>query len=113
MLTKNITKSILLRREEKLSKHINIVSHYTDDTLLDRNGRLIKIIKLAGVDSVTKDDAMLDLFKNRRNSLFKGIPSDFALYFWEIRSNVNEYPTGEFPPGYASDLNERYRNKIK
>lgn len=113
MLNKYIAKDSLLRREEHLSKHINIVSHYADDTLLDKNGCLIKIIKLAGLDFVTKDGAMLDIFKNRRNSLFKGFSSDFAFYFWEMRSKVNAYPEGEFEPGYASDLNERYQHKIK
>ena len=61
----------VMRREENASRHINIVGHYSDDTLLDQSGKLIKIIKLAGLDYITKNEQTLDAYKNRRNNLLK------------------------------------------
>src|SRR3990167_800653 len=74
-----------LRSEEQASRHINIVSHYSDDTLLDKSGKLIQIIKLQGIDAVTEGEETLDRYKNRRNNLLKNFSSEFALYCWEVR----------------------------
>lgn len=105
-------KNRLLKSEEKASSHINILTHYSDDTLLDKSDRLIKIIKVPGLDYVTLDEQILDVYKNRRNSLLKGFSSDFAFYFWEIRRKSIAYPEGEFSPGYANSINDRYKRKI-
>lgn len=103
----------ILRGEEGASKHINVLSHYDGDTLIDKNDRLIKIIKLEGLNYFTKDEQSLDIYKNRRNSLLKSFSSSFALYFWDVKKKVVEFPQGEFTDGYAKNLNERYRNKIE
>lgn len=103
----------VLRSEENASKHINVLTHYDDETLLDKSGKLIKIIKLSGLDYVTKDEHILDIYKIRRNNLLKSFSSEFAFYFWEIKCKSSGYPSGDFSDGYAKELNERYKNKIK
>lgn len=95
-----------------MSHCINVISHYDDTTLLDKSGKLIQIIKLQGLNSITCDPLLLDIFKNRRNNLLKTFSSEFAMYFWDIRRKVKEYPRGNFSEGYASDLNQRYVSKI-
>ncbi len=112
MLKTNAIKDRMLRREENSSKHINILSHYDDSTLLDKSGKLIKIIKLAGIDFFTLDEAILDTYKNRRNNFLKNLGSEFALYFWEIRRKRADYPEGEFEEGFAKEVNEKYKEKI-
>lgn len=101
-----------VRNEDKASHHINVVSHYDDDTLLDKNGKLIQIIKLQGIDFVTRDEETLDLFKNRRNNLWKNFSSEFAVYFWEVRRKKALFPEGEFDEGFAKEVNEAYRERI-
>lgn len=103
----------ILRAEEPASKHINVLTHYDDDTLLDKSGKLIKIIKLSGLDYVTKDEQTLDIYKTRRNNLLKFFSSEFAFYFWEVKRKSNTFPSGDFSDGYAKDLNERYKHKIQ
>lgn len=105
-------KNRIISSEENVSRHVNVLAHYDDETLIDKNDRLIKIIKLAGMDYVTKDEQMLDVYKNRRNNLLKSFSSSFAFYFWEIRKKSSHFPQGEFSDGYAKKLNEQYRNKI-
>ena len=68
-----------MQREEYASKHINLLAHYDDDTLLDKSGKLIKIIQLSGIDYLTKDAQTLDTFKNRRNNLLKSFSSEIIL----------------------------------
>src|SRR5438445_4148907 len=91
----------VMRGEEKVSKHINILSHYDDTTLLDKSGKLIQIIKIAGIDSFTKDDQQLDAYKNRRNNLLKSFSSEFALYFWELRRKGEHFASGDFMNSFA------------
>lgn len=107
------TDSKIFNNEEKISKHINILTHYDDDTLLDKSGKLIKIIKLNGLNSISKSDESLDAYKIRRNNLIKNFSSEFALYFWEIRGRNDQFPEGDYDKGFASQLNDKYKNKIK
>lgn len=103
----------LLRREANVSRHINIIGHYNNDTLIDKNSQLIQIIRLAGIDGVTQSEATLDAYKNRRNSLFKNFSSEYAIYFWTVRRKTMEYPGGEFKPGFAQQLNDNYRKRMQ
>ncbi len=75
----------VVKSEDKASTHINIVAHYSDDTLIDKNGSLIKIIELKGIDFVTQSELALDTFKHRRNTLLKSFSSEFAIYSWTVR----------------------------
>lgn len=98
-----------MRNEEQISRHMNIVSHYDDNTLLDKSGKLIQIIKIAGIDAFTKDNETLDAYKNRRNNLLKSFSSEFALYFWEMRRKGRHIASGDFKEGYAQAVNQKYQ----
>src|SRR5258708_38592667 len=99
--------------EDHASKFINILSQYSDDTLIDKSVKLINIIKLSGIDSITKDNQTLDAYKNSRNNLLKNFSSDFAMYFWEMQRKTVEYPNGEFSNNYAREVNERYKQHVQ
>ncbi len=103
----------LLRKEADTSRHINIVGHYNNDTLIDKSSKLIHIIRLAGIDGLTQSEAVLDAYKNSRNSLLKSFSSEYAVYFWTLRRKTTEYPGGEFKAGFAQQLNKKYRDRIK
>ena len=105
--------SRVVKSEESASKHINILTHYDDETLMDKNNKLIKIIKLSGLNFVTKDEQTLDAYKIRRNNLLKNFSSEYALYFWDINRKVNQYPGGSFPDGFAKEINNKYINQIE
>ncbi|WP_218813798.1 hypothetical protein [Rickettsiella endosymbiont of Dermanyssus gallinae] len=103
----------LLRVEANASRHINIVGHYDDNTLIDKSGKLIQIIKLSGIDGLAQGEATLDAYKNRRNSLLKSFSSEYAIYFWIIRRQTTDFTEGEFKPGFAQQLNTKYRQQIQ
>ncbi|WP_218813555.1 VirB4 family type IV secretion/conjugal transfer ATPase [Rickettsiella endosymbiont of Dermanyssus gallinae] len=102
-----------LRNEANASRHINIIGHYNDDTLIDKSGKLIQIIQLSGIDGLTHSEATLDAYKNRRNSLLKSFSSEYAIYFWTVCRQTIAFPAGEFQSGFAQQLNEKYRQKIQ
>ena len=102
----------IFKRESSASKSINILMHYDDDTLLDKSDKLIKIIKLSGIDFITKDNDTLSNYKNYRNNLLKNFASNFSLYFWNVRRKVIDYPEGEFAKGYSNQVNKKYKDKI-
>ncbi len=81
----NFKQNRIIKGDEKASKHMNVLAHYDDETLLDKSGKLIKIIKLAGLDFATQDEQTRDIYKNRKNHLFKSFSSGFACYFWQVR----------------------------
>jgi len=105
--------SRLVKNEESVSKHINVTSHYDDVTLLDKSDRLIQIIRLDGLDCISRDTLTLNRYKNRINNILKDFSSDFAIYSWEMRRKANDYPEGDFEQGYAEELNNHYKQKIR
>ena len=111
MMISMLPKSV--RSEEPASRHINIMHHYDDVTLIDKSDKLIQIIKLRGLDCISRDAASLDAYKVRINQLLKGFSSEFAFYSWEVRSCVTDYPAGTYGEDYAGSLNDRYRKKIQ
>lgn len=111
MTTTNVDKKS--RREEKASRHINIIGHYDPSTLLDKSGKLIKIIKCDGINSFTKDDQAISQYKNRRNTLLKHFSSEYAFYFWEVKRKATDYPDGIFNQDFAYDVNNLYKEHIQ
>jgi len=102
-----------IKNEAKCSKHINIVGHYNDTTLIDKDGHLIRIFQLSGIDHITKEQLELDIYKHRKNSIFKTFNSNFAVYSWIVRKKTVEYPDGEFNNYFSSLVNEKYKVKME
>jgi len=116
MLQLNKTKvenSRVIQNEVKCSKHINIVGHYDDTTLIDKDGHLIRIFQLNGIDHITKAQIELDVFKHRKNSIFKTLNNNYALYAWTIRKKSVEYPEGDFNNYFGHLVNEKYKANIQ
>lgn len=99
--------------ESITAKHINVVGHYNDTTLIDKDAKLIKIFELTCIDYYTRHQVTLDILKSRRNSLFKLFNSNYALYSWIVRERIVEFPGGSFTDSFAADLNNKYKKKIE
>ena len=101
-----------IRSEEPASKHINLIAHYDENTLLDKSGKLIQIIKLNGLNYATQSELSLDTYKVRRNHFLKSISSEFACYFWEIKKRADLNFSDTYHDGYAKDVNQRYQDAL-
>lgn len=102
----------LARREVPASDFIPYACHYDDQTILTKNNELIQFLRVEGFAAENADRDEVDFRKSLRNVLFKSISSPlYGLWFHTIRRRQPAYPEGDFVPGFARDLNERWRKK--
>lgn len=100
-------------RETSVAKNVPYHSHLTPSIIDTVNGEYVCVLRLAGAAFECADD---DVINNRHNRLNRIIMSlaDPRITIWQhiVRREENNYPDGDFPPGYAQELNERYKAKI-
>ncbi|MDR2778274.1 MAG: VirB4 family type IV secretion/conjugal transfer ATPase [Rickettsiales bacterium] len=111
-------KSYLAPRQDYLSNEYSASSfipyylHYNDDTVILKDNSLMKIIKIKGFSFETADDDDIDIKKNARNNLLKGMASgNFALWFHTIRRKEEAYPGGEYSNIFAKRLNKEWKER--
>lgn len=86
--------------------------HYNSNTLLTEKEELVRIIKIKGFAFETADDIDIDLKKNARNNLLKGMAAGgFSLYFHTIRRKEKGFPDGEMPDNFSRRVNEEWLGK--
>ena len=102
----------IARREVPESEHIPYACHYDAQTLLTKQGDLLQVIQVAGIPFETADDDLLVLRKNLRNALLRSSADGrFAAYVHTVRRRLCVYPDGEFLPGFAAEIDSRWRAK--
>jgi len=100
------------RSEVPVRDFIPYACLYNDETVLTKNGQLIQILRLNGFSFESADLSEIDLKKRLRNMLFKSVAShDYALWFHTVRERQPTFPAGDFAPGFAADLNKRWKEK--
>ena len=97
--------------EKSASSLINIEGHLNENTLITTNHQLIRVIKLGGFSFETADDLDLDIKKELRNGLFKGVSDSKAKFYSHIiRKKKNPYPEGyissDMPYGFPAYLDK-------
>lgn len=103
-------------REFPESEFIPYKYHWNDHTILTKSDDLLQVVKFGGFSFETADDEDVDIRKNIRNLLFKGIGSgSFSLYFHIIRRRKSvfsdEISAHTMPPGFATYLEDEWRAK--
>jgi len=100
-------------RETPAARNIPYQGHLTPSIIDTVSGECVCVLRLAGAAFECADD---DVINNRHNRLNRIVMSlaDPRVTIWQhiVRREENQYPEGDFPPGYAQDLNVRYRQKI-
>jgi type IV secretion system protein VirB4 len=77
------------------------------------NGAYVQVFKLDGATFECTDDDTLNGWHERLNSLLRNLASrHVALWTHLVRRRESVYPGGEFPEGFARDLNEHYRERL-
>jgi len=80
------TKDTYAKKEYSASNFIPYLCHWNSSTILTKSEELIQIIKVGGYSFETADDEDLDIKKNLRNTLFKGLGTGgISLYFHVVR----------------------------
>lgn len=102
-----------VRRETSAARNIPCEGHLTPSIIDTTAGECLCVLRLAGSSFECADDSDINNRHARLNRIVMGL-SDPRVTIWQhvVRREENQYPGGDFAPGYAHDLNERYKAKI-
>jgi type IV secretion system protein VirB4 len=116
--TKNPNHFSLIDSEYKLSGFIPYLYHLDEKTVYTKDNQLLQVIKVGGFSFETADDDDVDIKKNIRNFLFKGMADpSINLYFHIIRKKQDVYQNlsnnVDMPDGFANYLDKKWIEKHK
>jgi len=101
-----------LNDELSASEFIPYKCHWNSNTILLKDDSLMRIIKIDGFSFETADDEDIDIKKQGRNNLLKGMASgNFALWFHTIRRKAKAFPSGEMSNIFTNKVNEQWKEK--
>ena len=106
----------IYNKEVNMSEFIPYHVFYDNNTVMTKDNLIIKVIKLDGFSFETADDEDVDIRKNVRNQLFRGMGSgSIGLYFHLIRrkqdDDMSNFSSTRLPNSFADDLNQRWTKK--
>jgi type IV secretion system protein VirB4 len=101
------------QRERLVAENIPYQAHLTPSIISTTTGECLCVLRLAGAAFECADDDVINNRHSRLNRILMSL-ADPRLTIWQhiVRREEDQYPDGVFPPGYASDLNERYKEKL-
>ena len=103
------------KREFPQMEFIPYKCHWNNRTILTKSDDLLQVIKFSGFSFETADDEDVDIRKNIRNLLLKGIGAgQVSLYFHIVRRRKAAFSKDEghmMPPGFATYLEDVWREK--
>lgn len=111
----------IAKKEFAVDFFIPYKAHWNTNTVITKTNDLLQVVKLSGFPFETADDEDLDIRKNIRNLLLKGIASEkIGLYFHMVRRRQKVYPDNyasiDMPDGFALYLDKKWvqknRNKL-
>ncbi|MDP9912478.1 type IV secretion system protein VirB4 [Variovorax boronicumulans] len=102
-----------LRREAVAATMIPLSAHVDEHVARTRAGDYVQTLRLAGASFESADDDDLNGWNERLNVLLRNIASpNLALWTHVIRRRETSYPGGRTMPGFADEIEQRYRRKM-
>lgn len=107
------TMQALLNGEKSLAELVPYSAHVSEHNVRTGAGDLVTVIRLDGAAHEAADPEDVQAWHEALNGLLKNLAQpDLALWRHTVRRPRNEYPAGEFLPGFAADLNDKYAATI-
>ena len=104
---------VLVKRESKSADYVPFTAHVDQNTLKTKQGDFIQIFRLEGIAHETADDDEINTWHEQLNMFMRNINSPHVvLWTHVVRKESGEYVGGTFRPGFAHDLNEKYRRSV-
>ncbi|MDP9995274.1 type IV secretion system protein VirB4 [Variovorax boronicumulans] len=102
-----------LRREAVAAAMIPLSAHVDAHVARTRAGDYVQTLRLAGASFESADDDDINSWQERLNVLLRNIASpNLALWTHVIRRRETGYPAGRTVPGFADEIEQRYRRKM-
>lgn len=104
---------MLASRDRPAADRIPYSAHVAPTLVWLVTGEYLQVFRLGGSSFESADDESLNVWHARLNVLWRNIASpQVSLWTHLVRRRETAYPGGEFPPGFAADLNQRYRERV-
>ena len=101
------------RRELIAARHVPYTALVAPEVVRTLSGDYVQTIRIGGIAFESADDEAVNAWHERLNALWRNVASaHVALWVHIVRRRDRAYPAGEFPPGFARELNERYRARL-
>ena len=101
------------RRELVAARHVPYTALVAPEVVRTLSGDYVQTIRVGGIAFESADDEAVNAWHERLNALWRNVASaHVALWVHIVRRRDRAYPAGEFPPGFARELNERYRARL-
>ena len=101
------------RRELIAARHVPYTALVAPEVLRTGQGDYVQSIRVGGLAFESADDEAVNAWHERLNALWRNVASPHvALWVHVLRRRESAYPPGEFPPGFAAELNQRYRARL-
>ncbi|WP_108653157.1 VirB4 family type IV secretion/conjugal transfer ATPase [Dongshaea marina] len=98
-----------MEREVSLAEHIPYSSHLNENTIILKDGSLMRCFQIQGTTFETKGAEDLELMHERLNSLWKSFcDGRTSIYTHTIRRRVDSTIEGVFPDSFSRRFNEKY-----
>jgi len=102
-----------LRREVGAAAMIPLLAHVDAHVAKTRAGDYVQTLRLSGASFESADDEDINGWHERLNVLWRNIASpNLALWTHVIRRRETGYPAGRTVPGFANEVEQRYRRKM-
>lgn len=112
-MSRTLRKERTLRREVGAASMIPLVAHVDEHVAKTRAGDYVQSLRLSGASFESADDEDVNGWHERLNVLWRNIASpNLALWTHVIRRRETDYPQGRTIPGFAREVEERYRRKM-
>ena len=101
------------RRELIAARHVPYTAFVAPEVLRTGQGDYLQTLRLGGLAFESADDEAVNAWHERLNALWRNLASPHvAIWVHVLRRRERAYPPGAFPPGFAAELNERYRARL-
>jgi type IV secretion system protein VirB4 len=112
IFTSKPAKEKIAKNEVSVRHFIPYKCHWNSNTIMTKKEELLRVIKIKGFAFETADDIDIDLKKNARNNLLKGMSSgNFSLFFHTFRRKEKGFPDGDMPDKFSERVNREWANK--
>ncbi|WP_285412483.1 hypothetical protein [Variovorax sp. efr-133-TYG-130] len=102
-----------LQRELSAAAMIPLTAHVDAHVARTRAGDYVQTLRLGGISFESADDEDINNWHERLNVLLRNIASPhLALWTHVVRRRELGYPTGRTVPGFAGEVEQRYRQKM-
>lgn len=99
--------------ENSMSEKIPYTFQLDSNSVKTEGGDILQVIKVGGLAHECADESDIINRRMALNTLLKNIARpDISIWTHTIRRELMKYPTGSFEPGFASELNAKYKKSV-